>query len=129
MAARKLYQALAGAVDAHHTCVAHNNAECAVKHKKALKKLTDGFLPSDSGVNGSTKLDVNKSTGEKLVLYTSFHHMNDSGMYNGWTEHVVTVRASLIHGVLLTISGRNRNQIKDYLYEVYDAALREEVAF
>jgi hypothetical protein len=48
--------------------------------------------------------------------------MNDGGFYDGWTEHTVVVTPSF-RGINLRISGRDRNQIKEYLYETYDYAL------
>ena len=59
------------------------------------------------------------STPDKLVFYTSFHHMNDNGFYDGWTEHTVTVRPSLQFGFNMKISGQNRNEIKYHLHDVF----------
>ena len=49
--------------------------------------------------------------------------MNDVGYYDGWTSHRVTVQASLAHGFVISVSGKNRNGIKDYISEVFDAML------
>ena len=51
----------------------------------------------------------------------------ETGMYDGWTEHTVTVRPSLQFGFRLSISGRNRNGIKDYIAEVFGEILNTEV--
>jgi hypothetical protein len=51
--------------------------------------------------------------------------MNDVGYYDGWTEHTVTVTGSLTSGYKMTISGRDRNDIKEYLYETFSAWLDE----
>jgi hypothetical protein len=53
--------------------------------------------------------------------------MDDVGYYDGWTEHTLTVRPSLAFGIDLKFSGRNRNQIKDYLHEVFHEALTHEI--
>ena len=50
-------------------------------------------------------------------------------MYDGWTNHTLTVRASLQFGIDLTISGRNRNQIKEYLYETFQCALTDLIDY
>lgn len=48
--------------------------------------------------------------------------MNDNGCYDGWTEHRITVRPEF-DGVSITVSGSNRNDIKDYIsYIFYDMA-------
>jgi len=52
--------------------------------------------------------------------------MNEHGFYDGWTEHRITVKPSLAFGFELTISGRDRNEIKDYLSDVFYLWLREE---
>ena len=49
--------------------------------------------------------------------------MNENGFYDGWTDHTLTVRPSLVHGIELEISGRNRNDIKEYLHETFHSAL------
>jgi hypothetical protein len=48
--------------------------------------------------------------------------MDENGYYDGWTEHRITIRAEF-GGISVNVSGRNRNDIKDYLHEVYHHAL------
>lgn len=75
--------------------------------------------PSGAGIDAGTSIDLGACTGEKLVFGCSFHHHTEQG-YDGWTEHTITVTASLATpGFKLAISGRNRNEIKDYLHDVY----------
>lgn len=83
-------------------------------------------MPAGSGFDSGTKLDHDASTGEKLVFTTEFHHMNEGGFYDGWTSHKITVRPSLVHGFTLSVSGRNRNDIKPYIAEMFDHALSRE---
>lgn len=78
------------------------------------------MLPSGSGIDSGTELVSANAT--KIVLSAGFHHMNDGGYYDGWTEHKITVRAEF-GGIAITIGGRNRNEIKDYLHETYHYAL------
>lgn len=65
--------------------------------------------------------------GSKLAFRTSFHHMDESGGYDGWTEHIVTARATF-NGPELKISGADRNGIKEYIAECFSAALAGEVS-
>jgi len=101
---------------------------CAVgwvdKHNSSLKDIM-GDAPSGSGLDAGTTLG--DSTPERLVFNTSFHHMNDVGYYDGWTDHQVIVTASLTWGLNIRITGRNRNDIKDYLAEVFELWLNEEI--
>lgn len=50
---------------------------------------------------------------------------NENGMYDGWTQHSIIVRPSFVHGLDITITGKDRNQIKEYLHDVYFSALTE----
>lgn len=43
------------------------------------------------------------------------------------TEHVVTAKPHLHFGFVLTISGRDKNDIKDYIGEVFEQFLNEEI--
>ena len=80
--------------------------------------------PSGSGIDAGTALDLNESTGNKIIFRVSYHHMNDAGYYDGWTEHKITVKPSLTSDYDLTIGGRDRNNIKDHLYETFDYWLK-----
>ena len=122
----KLYRELASLVRARLNCEISGNKEWFEKHEARIEELVKNYMPSGSGFDCGTKIDLDKSTPEKLVFYTDFHHMNE-GYYDGWTEHRITVRPSLAFGFTLTISGRNRNEIKDYIHQVFDCALNEEV--
>ena len=83
-----------------------------------LDWLEKQFLPSGSGFDSGTTIDRDVSCDTKVVLNTSYHHMNENGMYDGWTDHKVTVRPTF-HSPDITISGRNRNDIKDYMQNVF----------
>lgn len=95
--------------------------------RRILAEFDDG--PSGSGIDCGTKTDLNDWDGRKIVFYASFHHMNDSGYYDGWTEHVFTVYPSLLWGFDMKISGPNRNDIKEYLNDVYSVWLNEDIGY
>ena len=120
------YEVLASAIKARLNCIQAQNDEWLERHTDTIKQLVDSFMPSGSGWDCGTKIDLDASHGEKLVFYGSFHHMNDVGYYDGWTEHTVVVTPSF-SGLNLRISGRNRNEIKDHLYEKFDCALTASV--
>lgn len=121
----KTYQLIASTVQALHNCNKSNNIEWAQKHNDTLHKL-EGKLPSGSGIDCGTKIDKSASNSKKIILTFSFHHMNDGGFYDGWTDHKVIITPSF-NGFDIKITGRDRNQIKEYLYDVYSFALNEEV--
>lgn len=123
----QLYCELASLCQARQNCVEKNNDEWERRHAARIESLVKSCMPSGSGFDSGTKIDLVLSDGERLVFDTSFHHMNDNGMYDGWTDHRVIVSASLLHGFRLSISGRNRNEIKEYIHEMFEIALSQPV--
>jgi len=132
MGTEKLFKILAQTIGAYKRCrdkaaIGGTNEEWGAKHEKRALDLVHEHFPHGSGFDSGTTLDLDVSTEEKIVFSTSFHHMNQHGSYDGWTEHTVTVRPSLAFGFRLTISGPNRNEIKDVIGEAFDFALRLDV--
>ena len=84
-------------------------------------------MPSGSGIDSGTKLDFDRSKPNRLVFTAPYHHMNDDGMYDGWTDHDIIVTPDLGFGFDLRITGRDRNQIKDYLGDTFAEALRQDI--
>jgi len=78
-------------------------------------------------LNGKQEFDFDASTPEKLVFLFGFRHMNDVGYHDGWTDHQLIVTPSLQFGFHIRITGKDRNQTKDYLHETFQYALSEEV--
>ena len=117
---------IANIVDAYMTCENNGNAYWHAKHEEALRQIERNVLPHGAGFDFGTTVDVDKSTSEKLVFHTSFHHMNDAGMYDGWTEHKVIVRPRF-DGLDVRVTGRNRNDIKNYIGDVFYQTLTKEL--
>lgn len=120
---RPLYVALANMVQARFNCHESENVEWFDRWTEKAETLTREHLPSGSGFDAGTKLELDRSSGELLVFTTSYHHMDEHGGYDGWTEHTVRVRASLMHGFTVSVSGSNRNGIKLYIAECFHSAL------
>jgi len=123
----KVITELASIIDARIRCIENNNTEWMQKHEDRIHEIEDNFLPHGSGIDSGCKIDLDKSTGEKVIINTSYHHMNDVGMYEGWTEHKVIVSPSLMHGFILRITGSNRHDIKTYLYDLFYESLNTEI--
>lgn len=124
--ARYLYSVLASAIQARKNCQERNNQEWFETWTRQIENLVENHMPGGSGIDSGTKIDLARCHAEKLVFYAPYHHMNDNGFYDGWTEHTITVTPSFT-GINLRVSGRNRNDIKDYLYETFDYALSQEI--
>ena len=123
---KPLYQELAQLVDARLRCLADNNP-WAERHDSRIEALCVEYMPHGSGFDNGTMLDLEASTGNKLVFNTSYHYMDEFGSYAGWTEHRVIVRPDLQFGFTLRITGSDRNYFKEYACEVFEYALRTEV--
>lgn len=124
MRQRRLIQDIAQTCDAYHRCVKENNTLWRDNYYETLKHFARNELPRGSGIDCGTKIDIDRSTGNRVVLTTSFHHMDENGYYDGWTEHTIYITPSF-DGIDLRITGSNRNQIKDYLYDCYYWCLQQ----
>lgn len=122
------YAVLARAIGARLRCIASGNVEWRDRHEeRALAVIKDHF-PSGGGFDNGTRLDLDKSTAERLVLATDFHHMNEHGFYDGWTSHEIIVTGSLESGFDMRVTGRDRREIKDYIGECFSSCLSALIA-
>lgn len=121
---RTLVSRIASTLAARENCRRTGNAEWEAKHSETLAAYAE-ILPSGSGWDNGTSIDEN-STPNRIILSGSFHHMNDGGMYDGWTDHTIIVTPDLAHGFNMRITGRNRNDIKDYLADMFHEAMTAE---
>jgi len=103
------------------------NANWEHNRDKLLVYIQKSLLPSGSGIDCGTKLCETLGKNGSFKLTLEFHHMNENGMYDGWTQHEIIVKPDLQFEFVMDIRGKDRNQIKDYLGDIYDACLREEV--
>jgi hypothetical protein len=118
----KVYQALASKLTAYRNCQKSGNRVFEINHHHSILEMVSEKLPSGSGFDNGTEFDMELSGDNRLVFHTDFHHMNDAGYYDGWTKHTVTIRPSF-SGFDMTISGPNRNDIKDYIADAFHTAL------
>ena len=117
---------LACRIEAISNCRKAGNIEWEKKHAEVIRKLALDYLPSGSGFDSGTTVSVEACTPDRLVLSASYHHMDDGGSYDGWTEHEIIVTASLAHAFNIRVTGRDRNGIKDYIAEIFHSALSDE---
>ena len=122
----KLYKQIASTVLAYNNCVKSGNTEWMEKHLERLEDYNDN-LPSGSGFDSGSKIDFDSTNESKITINTSYHFMDEWGGYDGWEDYKIVIKPSLLHDFLLTIHGKNRNDIKDYMYEIFRDSLNEEV--
>ncbi len=121
---KKVYQRLAELSAQKANCEASNNTEWLEYANVHIERLL-AFAPSGSGIDTGTKFEGYKNGN--LYFNLSFHHINSNGFYSGWTDHTITARPDLLYNINLKISGRNENDIKDYLFYTYYSWLTSEV--
>lgn len=139
MTIQPLYQVLASLETARRNCLRSVDAfqpphsmrahwtEMAQTHGAHITELVRKHLPSGSGFDSGTQFNFDKSGENVLRFNTAFHHMNEAGYYDEWTNHLVTLRPSFVHDFECTISGENRNDIKDYIEETFRHALATKI--
>lgn len=119
----KTYQKIHSLSQAIENCIKSGNAIWQSNHESALASIMENS-PSGSGFDDGTILS---SVQEHQMLFeTSFHHMDEMGGYDGWTNHVVYVKPSF-DGITLRITGKNKNDIKEYIGDVFFDWLNSEI--
>lgn len=109
----KLYAALI----AMNNCTLSGNHEWAEKWDDYILSECEK-LPSGSGIDAGITLVREESEKQKIVFSFSFHHLNEDGYYDGWTDHKLIIKP-VFGGIDLRITGRDRNQVKEYLYQLF----------
>jgi len=125
---RKVYQGIANKLQA--IAYLENKNSCLNKqfidiHQDAIDEIMS-TAPSGSGFDSGTELNREETRCNRLVFNTSFHHMNEYGMYSGWSEHSVIVTPDLTTDIDIRVTGRNRDEIKDYIAETFSQWLESE---
>lgn len=129
MYARNFVQAIASLIWARANCKESGNTEWYVLHGETIESLVRKHMPSGSGIDNGVQFDLDTNTNpDRLVFTFGFHHMDENGSYDGWTDHGVIVTPSLASGFYIEIIGPDRNDIKEYLHQVFDAELRRIVS-
>lgn len=113
------YSKLANLFVAHENCVKLGNKEWEITHREKLEEFIKNYLPHGSGFDSGTKFLWDESNRNKLVFSADFHHMNEGGYYDGWTEHKVIITPDLLFGYNIKVTGRNRNDIKEYISQCF----------
>jgi hypothetical protein len=120
-----LYRRIASTLAAIENCKNFGDNQLWLnRHQARLDYWVKKYMPSGSGIDNGTRLGA-ISRPDRLVFETSVHHMDDVGSYDGWTEHNVVITPSLVSKFDVRVMGVNRNQIKDYLTDVFDEALKQ----
>lgn len=124
--AQPLFRSIVSTLNAIANCRKSGDAQWIDNHEADLDWM-EKQLPSGSGIDCGCKIDREKSTDNRLVVTFSFHHMDENGMYCGWSDYKCIVTPSLQFDHSIRITGRDRNGLKDYLHETFDYCLTRKV--
>jgi hypothetical protein len=116
---KDIYKSIAKSLNAWSNCVKSNNKEWEDKHEERISELINE-LPHGSGLDGEWSLDFEKSNDKQLTFYMQYHCMNENGMYDGYVDFTLKVKASLQFDVDLFITGNfgKYQDVKEYLYDI-----------
>ena len=110
----KLYQKIA------RVASQKNSLKKWEEFKSLQKLLPNGNLIRREG--GS--MILLKSTETKIVIDTAYWHYETSR----WTEHQVVITPSFEGEINIRITGKNEDNIKEYLQDIFREALMQEYA-
>ena len=121
----KQYIRLAQEICAYHHCRQTGHSQGMLLHEDNIDKLMHD-APHGSGFNNGTGINLDISHSERLELKTSYHHMNDNGMYVKWTCHNIIIKANLTNDFSIKVTGENYNNIKEYITDIFVDWLEQE---
>lgn len=108
-------------LQAAHNARKANNIEWINRHEDRLFELLNEFLPHGSGIDCKWTYDFKRA--DKITARSSYHQMDDNGMYDGWIDFEV----SILSNWDIRIKGKfGRNQdTADYLHETIEYSIRQ----
>lgn len=110
----KLYQKIA-------RVASQKNAILKWQEFDKLQKL----LPIGNGIEAKSVILL-KSTEKRIVIDTAYWHPNVSYETSRWTDHQIVITPSFEGEINIRVTGKNLNNIKEYLNEVFREALMKE---
>ena len=84
-------------------------------------------LPNGNGIEAGCVISL-KSTKKRIVIDTLYWHTNDSDETSRWTAHQVIITPSFEREINIRITGKNKDNVKDYLHDIFREALMKEYA-
>lgn len=116
--------AISNSFIARNNCAASGNSEWLVRWTEEIDNLVS-ILPSGGGFDDGT--EIIDADDKKISFKTAFHHMDEHG-YDGWTMHTITVWPTF-GGMDIRVSGVNKNDIKEYIVDVFSGILASEYSW
>jgi len=124
---KPLYRALALEIDRYKRGI-ESGAPWADMAEDKIREFCRDYLPSGSGFDSGCYVEIEESRRDKIVIRCDFHHMNDSGFYDGWTTHRAIVTPCLLSGYALRITGKDKRGIREYIGDTIGHCLDSEIS-
>ena len=124
---KPLYRALAMEIDRYKRGI-ESGAPFADMAEDRLREFCRDFLPSGSGFDSGCYVEIEESRRDKIVIRCDFHHMNESGYYDGWTTHRAIVTPCLLYGYALRVTGKDKRGIREYIGDTIGHCLDSEIS-
>ncbi len=121
----KVYQRIAHCLQAIENCKRSGNQEWERRHAETLQEIERDYLPHGSGFDWGCKI-LETSTPQRLAISCDWHKMNEGGFYCGRADFVAIVKPCLLFDFVVSIRGRDWNQVKDYVHSTMQHVLNEE---
>jgi hypothetical protein len=120
MHTNKKYQCLASAFKSYSYYISKNNNDTAEMFMNDIKQLIES-LPHGSGIDSTTNFSYLSSKEDKLIITSGYHHMDNNGYYDGWTDFKIILTPSW-YGFNLKIQGafpRKYADTREYLEDLF----------
>lgn len=128
-----VYQRIAQLMDQRLYCLGQDNMEKYNKysdHEEEIEKICKEHMPSGSGFDCGTKFNFDKSNTERLVFDIGYHHMDEHGFYDGWSELTVKIYPSFYNHFYMKITGsrrKDRSINKDFFWDTMYYHLTQKI--
>lgn len=87
--------------------------------------MLEKLLPIGNGIEKECEISL-KSTKKRIVIDTAYRHPNDSYETSRLTNHQIIITPSFEEEINIRVTGKNVDNIKEYLHEVFREALMKE---
>ena len=124
----ELYQELASLLKWRKTV----NEEYQKQLEDKLDILTN-YLPSGSGFDDGSVVDVNKSNNNKIIIHSAYHHLDNNGFYDGWSNFSIIIKPDLMFGFTLTLIGNTTIRkyfdcdFRNYVIDIFSDTLHKKI--
>ena len=117
----KLYKFISFTIDFINNC---NDT----RYQSIIDNYIIPKLPSGIGIDNGCKINLKQSKPLKIIIDSSYHVMNESGMYDRWIDFKIIVTPSF-DNIDINIRGNfgKYQHLKDYLIEIFQDSLSKEI--